>query len=169
MALIQATWQIFLFTKAHSGNVVVLIDEPENHLHPSLQRDFLGKLVDTFPRVQFIVATHSPFIVSSVKESNIYTLTYQSIADAYLAKEASAVTATKIDLQERGGSASEILNTVLGVSVTIPIWAEAELTKVIDDFAGSDLTDASIQELKERLHNAGLGKFFPAAIARLPR
>lgn len=38
MSLIQASWQIFLFTKANKGQCVVLMDEPENHLHPSLQQ-----------------------------------------------------------------------------------------------------------------------------------
>ena len=41
---------------------VVVYDEPENHLHPELQRALFQNLTDAFPLVQFIVATHSPFI-----------------------------------------------------------------------------------------------------------
>ncbi len=41
---------------------VVLIDEIESHLHPSWQRTFGEWLTGHFPNVQFIVATHSPFI-----------------------------------------------------------------------------------------------------------
>ena len=169
MALIQATWQIFLFGQVHRGAFVVLFDEPENHLHPSLQRDFLGKLADTFSDVQFVVATHSPFIVSSVKNSRIYALNFRPIVEPSSGEMANAVVATQIDLQEKGGSASDILDSVLGVSVTIPIWAEAELAQIVDDFAKGDLTDDSVHKLKERLQHAGLGKFFPSAIARLPR
>jgi len=39
---------------------IFLIDEFDNHLHPKWQRDFVKKLSDIFPKVQFIVSTHSP-------------------------------------------------------------------------------------------------------------
>jgi predicted ATP-binding protein involved in virulence len=46
---------------------VVLIDELELHLHPSWQRQVLRDLCDTFPRLQFVVTTHSPQILASAK------------------------------------------------------------------------------------------------------
>ena len=49
-------------SKTLSG--VVLIDEVEQHLHPEWQRHILGVLSRQFPRIQFIVTTHSPLIVS---------------------------------------------------------------------------------------------------------
>jgi len=39
---------------------IVIIDELDNHLHPKWQRDFVKKLTDIFPKIQFIVSTHSP-------------------------------------------------------------------------------------------------------------
>jgi predicted ATP-binding protein involved in virulence len=51
---------------------VLLIDEAENHLHPKWQKTLLKNIVELFPRVQIIVTTHSPFIVSSVNNANIY-------------------------------------------------------------------------------------------------
>jgi len=39
---------------------IVIIDEFDNHLHPQWQRDLIKKLSDLFPKVQFIVSTHSP-------------------------------------------------------------------------------------------------------------
>jgi len=45
---------------------VVAIDEMALHLHPSLQEKILPLLVGRFPRIQFIVATHSPAIISSI-------------------------------------------------------------------------------------------------------
>ena len=41
---------------------VVLIDEIEKHLHIRLQKEILSKLLKLFPRVQFIVTSHSPFL-----------------------------------------------------------------------------------------------------------
>ena len=46
---------------------VVIIDEIEQHLHPKWQSKILPSLKKNFPQVQFIVATHSPLVVSSSK------------------------------------------------------------------------------------------------------
>lgn len=43
-----------------------LIDEPEQHLHPTWQRAFLPSLRALSPATQFIVATHSPMVLDSV-------------------------------------------------------------------------------------------------------
>jgi len=53
---------------------VVLIDEIDAHLHVTLQRKILAFLVKSFPSIQFIVTTHSPFVVSSVNNAVIYDL-----------------------------------------------------------------------------------------------
>ncbi|MRG97565.1 AAA family ATPase [Polyangium spumosum] len=54
--------------------VVVLIDEIELHLHPGLQRTLLPRLRQVFPRAQFIVSTHSPQVLSSVRASQVRLL-----------------------------------------------------------------------------------------------
>lgn len=53
---------------------VVLIDEIDVHLHVSLQRKIFPFLTKAFPSVQFIVTTHSPFVLMSVSEALIYDL-----------------------------------------------------------------------------------------------
>ncbi|WP_067221620.1 AAA family ATPase [Marinomonas gallaica] len=53
---------------------VVLIDEIDAHLHVSLQKKVLHFFTQAFPKVQFIVTTHSPFVVSSVNDAVIYDL-----------------------------------------------------------------------------------------------
>ena len=55
----------------------VLIDEPELHLHAAMQERVLSFLVELFPRLQFIVATHSPAIASSIDDAYIYDLRTQ--------------------------------------------------------------------------------------------
>ena len=42
---------------------VVVIDEIELHLHPSMQAEILPKLIKLFPKVQFIITTHSPLFL----------------------------------------------------------------------------------------------------------
>ena len=50
---------------------IVLIDEVDLHLHPTWQQRILGYLREIFPKVQFIVTTHAPAVISTVKSENI--------------------------------------------------------------------------------------------------
>lgn len=50
---------------------VVLIDEIDMHLHPKWQWKIIEALCATFPKVQFIVATHSPIVISSAENASI--------------------------------------------------------------------------------------------------
>lgn len=53
---------------------IVLIDEIELHLHPSWQRRVVDDLKEAFPNLQFIVTTHSPFIIQSLNQNEIIDL-----------------------------------------------------------------------------------------------
>ena len=53
---------------------VVLIDEIENHLHLELQKKVLSILTKLFPNIQFIVTTHSPFVLNSIDNATVYDL-----------------------------------------------------------------------------------------------
>ena len=53
---------------------VVIIDELDLYLHPHWQRHVLHDLQQAFPMIQFIISSHSPFIVQSVKSKNVITL-----------------------------------------------------------------------------------------------
>ena len=53
---------------------IVLIDEIEMHLHPAWQQHILNQLSHAFPRIQFIVTTHSPQVLSTVKPESIRTI-----------------------------------------------------------------------------------------------
>ena len=68
--------EILLRVAAVEGEATgfVLIDEPELHLHPELQEELLPLLTQQFPSLQFIVATHSPLIATSLTHATIYDL-----------------------------------------------------------------------------------------------
>lgn len=53
---------------------IVIIDEIETHLHVSLQRKIFPFLIKLFPNIQFVITTHSPFILTSISNSVIYDL-----------------------------------------------------------------------------------------------
>lgn len=53
---------------------IVLIDEIDTHLHLELQRTILPFLTELFPNIQFIISTHSPFILNSIDNAVIFDL-----------------------------------------------------------------------------------------------
>ncbi|MCL2135306.1 MAG: AAA family ATPase, partial [Candidatus Bathyarchaeota archaeon] len=58
---------------------LVIIDELEAHLHVQMQKDILPYLMKLFPEVQFIVATHSPYILNSAENVVIYDMEKEEI------------------------------------------------------------------------------------------
>lgn len=53
---------------------IILIDEIDLHLHPTWQQRILEDLRHIFPKVQFIVSTHAPAVVSTAKSENVIIL-----------------------------------------------------------------------------------------------
>ncbi len=53
---------------------LVLIDEIETHLHVDLQKKIMPVLMKLFPNIQFVVTTHSPFVLNSTPNAVIYDL-----------------------------------------------------------------------------------------------
>lgn len=53
---------------------IVLIDEIDAHLHVSLQRKILPFLSNLYPNIQFIVTTHSPFVIGSLDSAVVFDL-----------------------------------------------------------------------------------------------
>lgn len=71
--------------KNYSTEGIVLIDEIETHLHLELQRVILPFLTELFPNIQFIVTTHSPFVLNSIDNAVIYDLETQKLVEDGLA------------------------------------------------------------------------------------
>lgn len=156
-AVIDLAWQVFMYQPTGSEFVVTL-DEPENHLHPELQQRVLADLVSAFPTVQFVVATHSPFIVGSVPDSHVYVLGYD---------HTKRVNSTLLDTVNRAGTANEILRDVLGLAFTMPIWVESKLEDLIERYSTQDFTEETLAALREEMTMLGLGKHIPQTISKL--
>lgn len=54
--------------------LILLLDEPETHLHPAWQRQLIPAAQQLFPNAQIFVVTHSPFVISSVNSGWIHVL-----------------------------------------------------------------------------------------------
>ena len=68
-------------TRAYQQEGIVLIDEVETHLHLELQRLVLPLLTQLFPNIQFIVTTHSPFVLNSIGNAVAFDLEHQQLVD----------------------------------------------------------------------------------------
>lgn len=62
---------------------VVLIDELDLHLHPKWQRRIIEDLRRTFPKIQFICTTHSPFLIQSLREGKLIQLDSEEPVEYY--------------------------------------------------------------------------------------
>ena len=88
-----------------TSEAIVLIDEVELHLHPSWQQRVLTDLRRTFPNAQFLVSTHSPQVLTTVRPEHIIAL--QREDGHIVAGQAMAAT--------YGAEAGDVLSTVMGV------------------------------------------------------
>ena len=61
---------------------IILIDEVDLHLHPKWQKRILKDLMDIFPKVQFIVSTHAPEVINSVKKGSVVILRNNEVINA---------------------------------------------------------------------------------------
>jgi predicted ATPase len=71
---------VFLATVIKDRRTVILIDEPENSLHPKWQREYVKILLDIFYYYQpkIIVATHSPMVVNGTEMNVNKALIYKA-------------------------------------------------------------------------------------------
>ncbi|MBK9250421.1 MAG: ATP-binding protein [Proteobacteria bacterium] len=133
----------------------MLIDEPENHLHPGMQRALMPSLAAAFPKYRFIVATHSPFIVTSDPTAGVYALTHG---------ESGRIASSLLPSSSLAASPDKVLREVLEVPSVIPIWAENALAMALSDFAERGSDRQAMDDLFAKLREIGL----TASVADLP-
>ena len=121
--------------------VVVLIDEIELHLHPAWQQRILTDLTRTFPSAQFIVSTHSPQVLSTIRPHNVVEL----------AREGDNIVAGGAACATYGAEAGDILTGVMGVEER----PDNEFTRELGRYRrliADDLGDATeAQQIRKRL------------------
>lgn len=101
--------------------LVLLLDEPESHLHPAWQRQLIPAAQDLFPNAQIFAATHSPFVISSVNSGWIHVLRLD---------EKGVVKADKPIPCSKGDSYIDVLEDVLGMTQ----WYDPETEGLLAEF-----------------------------------
>ena len=124
---------------------VIMIDEVDMHLHPEWQQLVLNALSDAFPLIQFIVTTHSPQVLTTVKRESI----------RILAQDADGVwSADMPDEETKGDESATVMATVMGVD-PVPQVSEAvdlDLYRQLIQLQQQDTDDANALRRKLDAH-----------------
>jgi len=92
---------------------VVIIDELDMHLHPSMQKKLPGLLSKAFPKVQFIASTHSPIPLLGAPENSVFIKVERT--------EEKGITCERLDIKVEDLTPNTILSSPLfGISVISP-------------------------------------------------
>ncbi|MCB1217924.1 ATP-binding protein [bacterium] len=134
---------------------LVILDEPENHLHPRYQRLIVARIVEMFESAQFIIATQSPFIVNCYKDADIYSMYIDFDAEPpqYCARELLLPNSIKVP--------EEVYRDVFDLETTFPIWFSELLDKYYSCISGAPSDDrfSTCLELARKIMEAG-GELF---------
>jgi energy-coupling factor transporter ATP-binding protein EcfA2 len=103
--------------------VVFLLDEIECHLHPAWQRRVLPAFQKLFPNGKILIATHSPFVISSLNHGWIHKLKPSSAGRVEIEKPLRA---------KEGDSYISAVEDILGVKE----WYDLDTEKQLSDFRG---------------------------------
>lgn len=156
-SIIELAWMIYMYAPSQNA-FTVLFDEPENHLHPELQQTLLPNLLDAFPNVQFIIATHNPFIISSVESSSIYVLNYN---------ENNKVVSSLLENVTKAGSSNEILRDVLGITSTFPLWATSKIDTLISETISNGISEESLTNFRKKMESLGFDNVIPTTLNQI--
>lgn len=115
---------------------IVVIDELDLSLHPSWQKRIIYTLTTIFPRVQFVCASHSPFLIQALEEGQLISLD------------------NNIDEEYSGQSIEDIAEGIMGVKN--PQYSEKkqkmyEAAKEYFEALNSSMSQKELEEIKERL------------------
>ncbi|MBT1752883.1 AAA family ATPase [Enterobacter hormaechei] len=143
---------------------IIFIDEIDAHLHVSLQKKILRFFSNSFPKVQFIVTTHSPFVVSSVTDAVIYDLSSnQQIVDVssysnnIILQELFGVNPMSIVLSDKLEEIEKIISSLNNNNVEIAIkiiQSLASSEESMDSEASAFVDFAKLQIIKYKKENA---------------
>ncbi|QAT87239.1 hypothetical protein EJ065_5706 [Corallococcus coralloides] len=134
---------------------IVLIDELDLHLHPTWQVTLVPVLKRVFPRMQFIVTTHSPMLLPAFERHEIVMLRFNEQGD---------VVAEESPASPKLMTGSEIYSSFFNIQKLYPNDlgdALRRYTYLSSDPTRTDEEDAEMLRLQEQLKNDGLDLGLP--------
>ena len=119
---------------------ILLIDEIENHLHPTWQRRVIPALLEHFPGLQIFATTHSPFVVAGLRAGQVHML--KRDADG-------VVTYSPNEQDIIGWTTDEILRTFMGVDEPTDQLTINRRERLLELRRKDSLSDAEAAEMEE--------------------
>lgn len=109
---------------------VVVIDELDLSLHPTWQRRIIRILKEIFPKIQFICATHSPFIIQSLEPGELIALD------------------TILDEEYSGQSIEDIAEDIMNVPIAQYSEKKLKMYKAAEEYFKALKGSVSLEELQ---------------------
>ncbi len=128
---------------------IVIIDEFDLHLHPKWQRDLVKKLTDLFPKVQFVVSTHSPIpLLGAPPESTV-------IYNIERTKEEGITAKRLFDIEKK------LPNLLPNVLLTSPVFGLDNIKSLYNqDIRGVVVDENYSDEAKKAIINKSIDELF---------
>ncbi len=109
-----------LIELVNNENTLFLFDEPDTYLHPSWQIDFIGDLIDSnnkdeFSTSQFLITTHSPQLVSNLKEGELFIMKDGGLinhSDDYYGRDINSILSNYMGSEYRPEEVTEIIEKI---------------------------------------------------------
>ena len=139
---------------------ILLIDEIENHLHPTWQRRVIPALLEHFPGLQIFATTHSPFVVAGLKAGQVHLL------NRYANGVVTASTNTEDII---GWTADEILRTMMGVDEPTDLLTVDRANRLRELREKDTLTpeeEEKLNELRRQVNETFINKSSPLGAQR---
>lgn len=130
---------------------IVLIDEIDLHLHPEWQQTILAQLQEAFPRIQFIVTTHSPQVLSTVHRENIRVFERNGQGQLVVSEPMG---------QTYGEPSGDVLQSVMMVDPQPPVAEKADLQYLTELVDNGRYDEPDTKNLMGKL-NVALGEQHP--------
>lgn len=121
---------------------VVLIDELDLHLHPAWQQRVIASLRKAFPKIQFILSTHSPQVLSTVERKNIRVIFQDQHGDWHAIAPSTEV---------KGVESALALNEIMGVNPVPPVPEAQWIADYTARIENGTYEDQAGKELREKL------------------
>jgi predicted ATP-binding protein involved in virulence len=79
--LLDIAYRSYILNQSVDATGIVIIDEIDLHLHPGLEKVVLNRFQKVFPHLQFIISTHSPLVITSMKTDTVRNCIYRMTPD----------------------------------------------------------------------------------------
>jgi predicted ATP-binding protein involved in virulence len=157
--VIDIAYRSYILNEDRESKGIVLIDELELHLHPTLQQDILQRLRRTFPKIQFIITTHSPLVISNFKvndknktikleqEGTNYSIEY--VQNVY-GLEYSTNLNEVMEVAPRPSTIDKYINAYLFLKGKGKTKQADEMYKKLKDYVGGTIPEMMKDEINEK-------------------